>query len=173
MDPQAPSVPLVQPDELSVREKEDAMGAWLMAFGALHLGLPVPFLGLVAAWIYHVVNAKKSQFTGFHCFQSFLFSVPASVLSAVWVVWGGFLVVWLLRGTGSPPPGGPYFWPFSLVCLAAYIVYLIGCGVGAYRARKGRVIYFPWIGRWAYARYLGPGRKAPRPSQPNLPPAGL
>lgn len=173
MDPQVPSATVVQPDELSLREKEDVMGAWLMAFGALHLGLPIPFLGLAAAWIYHVVNAKKSVFTGFHCFQSFLLSVPISLLSAVWVVWGGVLFVWFLKGAVSAPPGGPYFWPYSLGCLAVYLAYLMACAVGAFRARKGRVVYFPWVGRWAFVRYFGASRRLPRPVEPNLPPRGM
>ena len=44
--------PLPQPHELSEREKEDAMGAYLMMFAAVGAGLPLPVINLIAAIIY-------------------------------------------------------------------------------------------------------------------------
>ena len=38
-----------QPEEVSTREREDAMGAYLMIFGALAAGLPLPIINLIAA----------------------------------------------------------------------------------------------------------------------------
>lgn len=166
----ASSFPLPQPDELTVREKEDAMGAWLMAFGALHLGLPLPFAGLAASGIYHAVNAKKSQFTRFHCFQSLLLSVPVSVLSAVWVVWAVVLFVRWLDPNAFPAVHPASFWWYSLVCLVVYLFYLVVCVVGAWKARQGRLWYFPLAGRWAFSHAFGPRRTAPPPPERNLPP---
>ena len=39
--------PLPQPDEIEVRVKEDALGAYLMMFATAALGLPLPILNLV------------------------------------------------------------------------------------------------------------------------------
>ncbi len=44
--------PILQPNEIDILEKEDAMGAYLMMFAALGAGLPLPVLNLVAAIIY-------------------------------------------------------------------------------------------------------------------------
>ena len=44
--------PLQQPDEIPEREKEDAMGAYLMMFAAVAIGLPLPIINLIASIIY-------------------------------------------------------------------------------------------------------------------------
>jgi hypothetical protein len=60
--------PLPQPDDISIREKEDAMGAYLMMFAAHAIGLPLPIISLVAAIIYLYLNRKTSRFV--HCIRS-------------------------------------------------------------------------------------------------------
>ncbi len=65
-------VDLPQPDQLTEREKEDGMGAYLMMFAAFAVGLPLPAVNLIAAMIYYFINRKKSRFIHFHCLQSFL-----------------------------------------------------------------------------------------------------
>ena len=49
-------VKLPQPHELSEREKEDAMGAYLMMFAALATSLYLPIINLIAATVYYYVN---------------------------------------------------------------------------------------------------------------------
>ena len=44
--------PIIQPEEIPTRVREDAMGAYLMMFGALAAGLPLPIINLLAAVIY-------------------------------------------------------------------------------------------------------------------------
>ena len=56
--------PLEQPDELSTRQKEDAMGAYLMMFAALGAGLPLPIINLIAAVIYYYINKSASSVVG-------------------------------------------------------------------------------------------------------------
>jgi len=68
---------LPQPDELSEREKDDAMGAYLMMFATWVVGLPLPVLNLIAAVIYFYVNKKSSRFVAFHALQSLLSQVHA------------------------------------------------------------------------------------------------
>ncbi|MCH8330385.1 MAG: hypothetical protein IH946_03240, partial [Bacteroidetes bacterium] len=48
--------PLPQPDDIPTREREDAMGAYLMMFAAVAAGLPLPIINLIAAIIYYYVN---------------------------------------------------------------------------------------------------------------------
>jgi len=88
-DTVAQPAPLVlpQPDQISEREKEDAMGAYLMMFAAWGLGLPLPLLNLLAAVIYHMVNRKKSPFVAFHSLQSLLTQVMVSLLNAGLIAW--------------------------------------------------------------------------------------
>jgi len=73
--------PLPQPGEIPEREKEDAMGAYLMMFAAVAIGLPLPVINLIAAIIYYYVNRKKSRFIHFHackhCFP--IFPQPLSI----------------------------------------------------------------------------------------------
>ena len=64
--------PLPQPEEIAEREKVDAMGAYLMMFAAVAVGLPLPIINLIAAVVYYFVNRKKSRFIHFHCLQSLL-----------------------------------------------------------------------------------------------------
>ena len=165
---------LPQPSEIPVREKEDAMGAYLMVFAALHLGLPLPFLGLIAAWIYHGINGKKSPFTGFHTYQSLLFSIPVSVISAAWVVWAVIAFFNAIQGNFGATRNLTGFWVFTVFTALVSITYLIYSILGAVGARKGRLVYFPIAGRLAYERYYGSNRNAgQKPELRNEPPKGL
>jgi len=38
--------PLQQPEDISEREKEDAMGSYLMMFAAVAIGLPLPIINI-------------------------------------------------------------------------------------------------------------------------------
>ena len=69
--------PLPQPEEIPEREKEDAMGAYLMMFAAVAIGLPLPIINLIASFIYYYINRKKSRFIHFHSLQSLLSQIPA------------------------------------------------------------------------------------------------
>ena len=165
---------LPQPSKIPNREKEDAMGAYLMVFAALHLGLPLPFLGLIAALIYHVVNGKKSLFTGFHTYQSLLFSIPASIISAVWIVWAVVVFIGAVQDNFSAGVNLTPFWIFTVFSVLVYVVYLVYCIIGAVLSRKGRLVYFPVFGRLAYERYFGAGTdREPKPETRNEPPKGF
>jgi len=163
------SYAIPQPADVSARDREDGMGAYLMVFGALHIGLPLPFLGLIASWIYHGINHKKSPFVGFHTYQSLLFSIPSSVISAAWIVWLVVAVVDAFKHTAYDWIPFAVYTVFSVLVYLAYVIY---CIVGAVQARKGRLIYFPIFGRIAFARYFE--RVAPTKTDPvNLPPKGM
>ena len=70
--------PVEQPDDIPTRDREDAMGAYLMMFAALAAGLPLPIINLIAALIYYFTNRAKSRFIEFHHCSLFIprFQLP-------------------------------------------------------------------------------------------------
>ncbi len=74
--------PLEQPEEIETRIREDAMGAYLMMFGALAAGLPLPIINLIAAVVYYYINKGKSRFVRFHALQSLYSQIPTTLMNA-------------------------------------------------------------------------------------------
>ena len=143
---------LPQPDELDKKEKEDAMGAYLMMFAAWGAGLPLPFLSFVAALIYHLINHKKTRFIGFHSFQSLLTETLISILNTVLVTW--LVIILIPNGTYFTRPFFIYMWIVIFWNLVYTIISLVGC----YKAKNGLFFYFPLFGKISYEHYYG--RKA-------------
>ena len=135
--------PLPQPEEIDVREREDAMGAYLMMFAALAAGLPLPILNLVAAVIYYFINRKKSRFVNFHSLQSVLSQLPTSLMNAAAIFWGLRILLgdWTLTDE---------FKGYVLATLVANLAYIAFSILAAVRARQGRMYYFLLFGRIAY-----------------------
>src|SRR5438477_6013265 len=79
--------PLEQPDELTTREKEDAMGAYLMMFAAIGAGLPLPIINLIAAVIYYFINKSASRFVRFHSYQALIATIPTTLINAGAMFW--------------------------------------------------------------------------------------
>jgi len=159
---------LPQPDEIPERDKEDAMGAYLMMFASLAIGLPIPLVNLIASVIYFFVNRKNSLFAAFHSLQALLTHIPVVLLNAGTVAW---VIVNLVV---KPAYAGGFFWYlfFTILVNLAYIIWSI---VALVRARKGRFVYFPLIGRFCFGRYYGPDaerRRRPRQWE-NKPPEGF
>jgi uncharacterized membrane protein len=156
-----------QPDEVTEREKEDAMGAYLMMFAGLGLGLPLPFINLVASIIYFFINRRKSRFVAFHSLQSLLEQIPVTVLNAGLVAW---LAVILFTNLHFPPQ----FWVSLLFVVAVNIADVVISVIALTRARKGRFFYMPLFGRLSFAVYYGPKAKSlEKPVEPNRPPQGF
>lgn len=148
--------PVEQPDDIPTRVREDAMGAYLMMFGALAAGLPLPIINLIAAIIYYYINKGKSRFVKFHSLQSLYSQIPTTLLNAA-------LVFWTLRiifTDGSFDNNqeffagfatvGDVYWGYLYTVILANLLYVIFSFVGAYRARKGQFYYFLFFGRLAY-----------------------
>ena len=135
--------PLPQPDEVTVREREDAMGAYLMMFAALAAGLPLPILNLVAAVIYFYINKGKSKFVHFHSLHSLLAQIPTTLLNAG-------LVFWAIRIFFFDWEKSDYFIGYLWMVAIANLLYFIFSIIAAVRARKGRFYYFLFFGRLAY-----------------------
>jgi uncharacterized Tic20 family protein len=148
--------PVEQPDDIPIREREDAMGAYLMMFAALAAGLPLPIINLIAALVYYFTNRSKSRFIEFHSLQSLFSQIPTTLLNAG-------LVVWTLRilfkdgsffNENSFAEGfatvGDMYWGYIYVVIAANLIYVIFSIVGAVYARKGRMYYFIFFGKLSY-----------------------
>lgn len=136
--------PIDQPDELTKREKEDAMGAYLMMFAAVGVGLPLPVINLIASVIYFVINKKKSRFVRFHSYQSLLSQLPTSVVNGVGVFWT--LQIFLFENFVITDQ----FKGYILMAVLLNILYFVFSIVGAIQARAGKMYYFLFFGKMAY-----------------------
>ena len=135
--------PLPQPEELSSREKEDAMGAYLMMFASLAVGLPLPLLNLIAAIVYYYLNRSKGRFVHFHTLQSLLSQIPVTLLNAFAVFWT--LKIFVFNGELNDSYKG-----YLVMLAVANIVYIIYSIIAAAKARKGLMYYFWFFGQSAY-----------------------
>ena len=135
--------PLPQPQELTEREKEDAMGAYLMMFAAVAVGLPLPIINLIASVIYYFLNRKKSRFIHFHCLQALLSQIPTTIINWVAVVWALYIAFTDLTLSDT-------FWAYCIFAGAVTILYFIYDLIGAFKARQGKMYYFIFFGQIAY-----------------------
>jgi uncharacterized membrane protein len=159
--------PLEQPNDISTREREDAMGAYLMMFGALAAGLPLPIINLIAALVYYFINAKKSRFIKFHALQSLLSQAPTTLMNAGLLYWtlhslfdNGINKDIIIEGFADM---GDLYWGYLWTVIAANLLYFIFSIVGAMKARKGYFYYFLFFGKIAYHfayRITEPGNKS-------------
>jgi uncharacterized Tic20 family protein len=162
------TIALPQAHELTEREKEDAMGAYLMMFAAWGAGFPLPLVGLIASIIYFYLNKKSSPFTAFHSYQALLTHIPISVLNAAAVIWGLIIVL-------ADIPH--HFRIFGAFCAFAGIwnaLYMAFSIIACVQARKGRFYYFWVFGRLSFTKYYLPPRSAKKSrDERNLPPEGM
>lgn len=160
--------PLAQPHELTEREKEDAMGAYLMMFASIGAGLPLPIVNLIASVVYFAVNAKKSRFIRFHCHQSLISQLPTTLLNAGLLYWTLSIVFGETREFDNV-----YFGYLAMVAVFN-LVYFILSIVAAVKARKGQMYYFLLFGNLSYEhafrRKAGAEDDAHVPQPVNRPP---
>lgn len=136
-------IKLPQPHELSEREKEDSMGAYLMMFAALATSLPLPIINLIAATVYYYVNRKKGRFIHFHCLQSLLSQLPTTVVN-----WG--LLYWTLQiFFFDNLELSDWFYSYLGFAILANLLYFVFSIIAAIRARKGVFMYFLFFGSYA------------------------
>ncbi|MBI1770239.1 MAG: DUF4870 domain-containing protein [Bacteroidetes bacterium] len=136
--------PLQQPEEIAEREKEDAMGAYLMMFAAVAIGLPLPIINLIASVIYYFINRKKSKFIHFHSLQALLSNIPTTLINWVAVIWGVTIFLredWVITQE---------FWAYLIFAGACTFLYFIISIIAAYKARQGKMYYFLLFGKIAY-----------------------
>jgi len=164
----AKGIVLPQPQELTEREKEDAMGAYLMMFAAWGAGFPFPLIGLVASIIYFYINKKSSSFTAFHSYQALLTHIPISLLNAAAVIWGVILFV------GNAHHHVRVFAAFCTFAGIWNIIYMASSIIACVNARKGRFYYFWVSGRLSFAKYYcAPLVPKAVVDERNMPPEGM
>lgn len=138
--------PLPQPEEIPIKEREDAMGAYLMMFAAVGAGLPLPIVNLIASVVYFYINRRKSRFVLFHSFQALISQIPVTILNASAVFWGiriAFSEYWTFT---------PTFKGFLFAVAAANLAYFVFGIIAAVKARKGRMYYYWFFGKIAYLK---------------------
>ena len=151
-----------QPDEIDIREKEDAMGAYFMMFAAMAVGLPLPVVNLIAAIIYYYLNRGKSRFVHFHSLQSLLSQLPTTLLN-----WG--IVYIAIRVLFYEDEFTDVHKGYVLMTAVANVLYFIFSIIGAIQARKGKFYYFIFFGEIAY-KYVYTKRERQDSSPVNKPP---
>ena len=161
--------PLPQPAELSIREREDAMGAYLMMFAAIGAGLPLPIINLIAAIIYYFLNRSKSRFVHFHSMQALLSQLPTSLLNASLVFWTFQRLFYSSCGFFKCPHWNEYI-GYACTIAAANILYFIFSIIAAIRARQGRMYYFNFFGKLAYHKVFAVKESDNAPPVTNEPP---
>jgi uncharacterized membrane protein len=135
--------PMPQPSDIPIREKEDAMGAYLMMFAALGAGLPLPFINVLASVIYYFIHRKHGPFVKFHLIQSLWSQLPLSLLN-------GVIVVWTIRNFMQNEGFDNLYLGLLLSVIVFNIIYIIFSLIAAMQARQGRMYYFVFFGRLAY-----------------------
>ena len=138
--------PLPQPEELTNKEKDDAMGGYLMMFAALAVGLPLPIINLIASVIYYYINKNNSRFVRFHTYQAMISQLPLTLLNAVCVGWALRILIsasWFVT---------PAFIGYAMMLAVANLVYIIFGIISAVKASKGRMYYYWIFGRIAYEK---------------------
>ncbi|MCV9385745.1 DUF4870 domain-containing protein [Reichenbachiella ulvae] len=135
---------LEQPEELSKKEKEDAMGAYLMMFAAMGAGLPLPIINLVAAVVYYFVQQKNSRFVKFHSLQSLYSQLPTTLVNAGALYWTLQIFFFMNLEVTDPYIG------YLIMAGILNLLYFIFSIVGAVKARKGQMYYFIFFGKLSY-----------------------
>lgn len=134
-----------QPEDITVREREDAMGSYLMMFAAFAVGLPFPMINLIAAVVYYFVNKDKGRFVHFHILQSLYSQIPTSLLNIGFVAW----LIQILFSFNHLE-FNDYFYSYLLLVSTANVAYIIFSIIAAVKARQGRFFYFIFFGTLAF-----------------------
>ncbi|MEN8248711.1 MAG: DUF4870 domain-containing protein [Bacteroidota bacterium] len=145
--------PVPQPDDIPVREREDAMGGYLMMFASIAAGLPLPIINLIAAVIYFYLNKGKSRFIKFHAYQSLVSQIPTTLINAGLVFWTVRLFFYQSNTFDEVfSIGSEYeiYWGYLFMVLFANLIYMIFSLVAAFKARKGQFFYFLFFGKMSY-----------------------
>lgn len=132
------------PDQIPIRDREDAMGAYLMMFAAVAVALPLPIINLIAAIVYYTVNRRKSAFVHFRALQSLPSQFPTTLLN-----WG--LLFWCLQiCLFDNVLLSSDFWVFVALVVVANVVYYVFSILAALKAYKGEMYYFVGLGDYCY-----------------------
>jgi hypothetical protein len=132
----------------STTEQRDlASWAYFVSFASLGMGLPIPFLSLIAGAIYHGIQAKKSEFIAFHSWQALLIGLPASLVVGVWSFQGlGYSFEYFLSA-GHLTTDLTGFWILGAIS-AGFLILEVVLGLrGSAAAKNGVLVGFGPLGK--------------------------
>lgn len=156
---------LEQPDQLSKKEKEDAMGAYLMMFAAIGAGLPLPIINLIASVIYYFVHKNNTRFVRFHSLQSLWSQIPTTLVNAGAVYWT--LQIFIFENLQTTD----LYLGYLIMMVILNLIYFVFSIVGAVKARNGKMYYFLFFGKLCYHQvYMIRDDESDEMSNVNLPP---
>ena len=138
-----------QPEEITSRERERSLASYFMMFISSTAGLPLPFINLIASWIYYAYTKKTSPFVKFHSLQSLLSQLPVTIINTSLVLWIAS-VVFNNLGQFKDALFTSSFFGFVATVIAVNFVYIIFSIIAAVRAYSGRLYYFPFFGNIAF-----------------------
>lgn len=123
--------------EPTAAQRDQAAWAYYVSFASLGMGLPIPFLSLVAGVIYHVVQHRKHRLIAFHSWQALLLGLPASLVVGVWSIQGlGYLFGYFLSA-GHLEADLSGFWILGGVSAALLVLEIVLGLRGAAAAQRG------------------------------------
>jgi len=155
---------LTQPDQIPTREKEDAMGSYLMMFAALGAGLPLPIINLIASIVYYYMNKSNSNFVRFHTYQALISSIPLTLMNASGLFWG--IRILFFDGWSATNTFKGYI---GMLIMANLLYFVVGI-IAAIKARKGLMFYYWFFGKIAYMHVFKVTINVANTELMNLPP---
>ncbi|MBI2967032.1 MAG: DUF4870 domain-containing protein [Bacteroidetes bacterium] len=157
--------PVPQPEEIPIREREDAMGAYLMMFAAIGAGLPLPVINLIASIVYYFINRSHSRFVHFHSLQAMLSQMPTSIMNII-------LVFWSVRIFFTDATVNDYYVGYIWLTVIANILYFVYGIISAVKARRGRMYYLMFFGKISYSIAFAVKEEKTREIKNEPPPIG-
>lgn len=153
-----------QPYEITTKEREQSLAAYLMMFATAAAGLPLPFLNLVASFAYYYFTKSTSRFVRFHSFQSLISQLPISLMN-------GVAVFWTFRILFTEVVFSDMYKGYLAVVVLSNLVYVLFSLIAAIKAYKGHMFYFVFFGKVAYLKaFAGKSEAEESLMHQNLPP---
>jgi uncharacterized Tic20 family protein len=143
------NVILPQPDQITKKEKEDAMGAYLMMFAASALGMPLPLINLIASLIYYFLNNKKSRFVAFNAYQSMITHLFIGILNFGLLVW----VIYNFVEMSKKNLFNDYFYLFLFFVVIWNLIYIVYSVIACVKAYRGEFFYMLFFGRVSFNKF--------------------
>ena len=153
-----------QPYEITSKEKEQGLAAYLMMFATAAAGLPLPFLNLIASLAYFYFTKTTSRFVYFHSLQSLLSQLPVSLMNSV-------AVFWAIRIIFFDALFSDLYKGYLAVVVLANLLYVLFSLIAAAKAYKGRMYYFLFFGKISYLQAFKSRSESQEYVHQNVPPS--
>jgi uncharacterized Tic20 family protein len=76
---------------------EKACNSYLMSLAAMLVGMPIPFINLIATLAFFFKNRREDLFVRWHCTQALLSQIVLFILNTIVLVWLGQIIWGSLR----------------------------------------------------------------------------